>query len=145
MSSLRLQSPKSVRSYLWQVILLIIIFTIIGIINFTVFDITISLRWLPLIPIALWPRTAPPIPSIITLFFLGLFQDWVGYDVPGQWALIYIICYAVFRPFQRIKTLEFVQALLLWLGSCLIAFVLLTVSGRLIYGVWPAWGQNSQK
>jgi len=140
MNSLRMQSSKSVRSYLWQIILLVILFTIIGIVNFTILDVTVSLRWLPLIPIALWPRTAPPIPSIITLFFLGLFQDWVGYDVPGQWALVYIVFYAAFRPFERIRSLDFIQALLLWLGISLIAFTILTVSGRLIYGVWPSWG-----
>jgi len=140
MNSLRAQSTSGARSYLWQVIILSVIFTILGIVSFTLFDVTVSLRWLPLIPIALWPRTAPPIPSIIALFLLGVFQDWVGYAVPGQWALVYVLCFAVLRPFQRIKPLDFVQALLLWIISTLIAFSVLTLSGRFIYGVWPAWG-----
>lgn len=129
----------TVKSYLWQFILITLAFSVLGITTLSIMGFSVSLRWLPLIPVALWPRTAPAITSVIVLFFMGLFQDWIGYDVPGQWALIYLLCYVVLKPYERLRPLQFGQAYFNWAVAVFIAFTILTVSGRLIYGVWPDW------
>jgi hypothetical protein len=131
--------PASRSGHLRQGIILTLILTILGVINLNIAGWNLSLQWLPLIAIALWPRGASPIYSIIALSALGLFQDWVGAGVPGQWALIYLLSYAFTRPFERIKPLSFLFGFIIWLLSAGIAFVVISFSGRIIYSQWPNW------
>jgi hypothetical protein len=132
-------SSNSRPGHLWQAVLTVLILSVTGIISFTSFGFHISLQWLPLMAVALWPRTATPILSVIALLLLGLFQDWLGYGVPGQWAFLYLLLFLIIRPFERIKPLHFGQGMSLWLTSVVVGFLVLTLTGRLIYGVWPDW------
>jgi cell shape-determining protein MreD len=131
--------PSSRAGHLRQAIILSVILTFLGLINVTFFGWNISLSWLPLMAVALWPRAATPIYSIVALFLLGLLQDSGSFGVPGQWPLIYLLCYAFIRPFERLKSLNFLSGFLLWLLSAGIAFVVISFSGRIIYAEWPNW------
>lgn len=127
------------RGHLWQASLSVFILSILGIVSFTAFGLNISLQWIPLMGVALWPRTATPIFSVIALLLLGLFQDWLGYGVPGQWAFLYLFLFLIIRPFERMKLLNFGKGISLWFTSVLVGLLVLTITGRLIYGVWPDW------
>lgn len=116
-----------------------LLLTLFGTLNVNVFNVNISLSWLPLLVIALWPHGAGPVRSVIAIFLLGLAQDWLHMGVPGQWALVYLLCILLYRPFERIRPLKFGHALRLWIGALVIAIVVFTVSGRIIYKEWPYW------
>jgi len=130
-------SSVASRGHIWQAVLTAFILSLLGIISFSAFGYQVSLQWLPLLAIALWPRNATPIVSVIAILLLGLFQDWLGYGVPGQWAFVYLLLFIIIRPFERLKPLHFGQASMLWLMSSIFTAVTLTLTGRLIYGVWP--------
>ncbi len=134
-------SPSSGNAggHLWQAFLTTLILSLFGIINFSAFGINVSLQWMPLLAVALWPRTAIPILSVVALLLLGLLQDWLGFGVPGQWAFLYLILFAFIRPFERLKPLHFGQGMSLWLMTLTVSLIILTVTGRLLYGVWPNW------
>jgi|GEM_PF-3405725 len=116
-----------------------IVLTLLGTLNVNIFNFNVSLSWLPLLVIALWPHGAPPVRSVIAILLLGLAQDWLSMGVPGQWALVYLLCILFFRPFDRMMPLSFTHSLRLWIGALFIALVVLTLSGRIIFDDWPYW------
>lgn len=135
-----LGSSSSLRQgQFFQAVIAAFLLTIVGALNVNIMDLNISLSWLPLLVIALWPHGAPPVRSVIAVFLLGLIQDWLHMGVPGQWALVYLLCMFLFRPFERLKPLAFGKALRLWVGAMIISALVLTFSGRIIYNEWPYW------
>lgn len=116
-----------------------ILLTLLGTLNVNILNFNVSLSWLPLLVIALWPHGAPPVRSVIAILLLGLAQDWLSMGVPGQWALVYLLCILFFRPFDRMKPLSFTHSLRLWIGALFIALLVLTISGRIIFNDWPYW------
>lgn len=135
-----MESRSSLRQgQFFQAVIAGLFLTLLGTLNINVFSVNISLSWLPLLVIALWPHGAPPIRSVIAIFLLGLAQDWLHMGVPGQWGLVYLLCAFLFRPFERIRPLKFGKALRLWIEALIIAALVLTVSGRIIYEEWPYW------
>lgn len=131
--------PSRRAGHLRQAVVLVFVLTVLGVINISAFGWNLSLQWLPLVAVALWPRGAYPIYSIIALLILGVFQDWVSFGVPGQWALIYLLTYAFIRPFERIKTLNFGGGLVVWCIAMTVALVTIAFTGRVIYSDWPNW------
>ena len=124
----------------FQALFAALLLTLVGTLNVNIMKLNISLSWLPLLVIALWPHGAPPIRSVIAIFFLGLAQDWLHMGVPGQWALSYLLFIFLFRPFERLRPLTFGKGLRLWVGAITIAALVLTLSGRIIFKDWPYWG-----
>lgn len=125
--------------HLRQAVLTTAILSFFGILNFALFGFEFSLQWLPLLAVALWPSGASPIRSIIALLILGLIHDWLVFGIPGQWALIFILSFAAIRPYERIRSLTFGQAILFWMISVSIGFAVFSITGRLIYDQWPNW------
>ncbi len=136
-----LSASGAKRGHLFQASLTTAILSVLGIVSLTTFGFHLSFQWLPLLAIALWPRTAAPFFSVIALLLLGLFQDWLGFGVPGQWAFLYLLVFLVIRPFERIKPLDFGLGVGLWLTTVIVALIVLTLTGRLIYETWPDWGR----
>mgnify|MGYP001115335226 CR=1 FL=1 len=109
----------------------------LSIISVNLFGQNASFAFLPLIVIAIWPRRASEIASVIAVFAAGIFTDWATGGVVGQWALVFILAWMVFRPELRDQPYAFFQTLIIWVMICGLAIVLLSASGWFIYKVAP--------
>lgn len=108
-----------------------------SVISLRLFGAGVSLTWLPLIVVALWPRDIFPSLSLAIVFSVGLFVDWANAFAPGQWALCYAVCLYVLKPWNRQKRLRAPGALVNAVIATLISMAVLLVTGRFVYGVWP--------
>jgi rod shape-determining protein MreD len=82
----------------------------------------IPMPWLPLLPVFFWGLLRPGLPSAVTAFAVGLFQDLVSGGPLGLWALAYLVAFALVAP-QR-DALAGQSPGAVWIGFAL--FVLLT-------------------
>ena len=139
MNSFAFSNSTSSGGHLRQAVLTTAVLSFFGILNFALFGFEFSLQWLPLLAVALWPKGASPIRSVIALLILGLVHDWLVFGIPGQWALIFILSFAAIRPYERIRSLTFGQAVLFWLISVAIGVAVFSISGRMIFDQWPNW------
>lgn len=120
-----------------QAILMLLVLTMIGGLNVNIFGHSIALHLVPLIGICLWPRLAHPIISIIAIFILGLLLDLLTTEALGGRTLIYLVVFTVFRPDQRLKEHIFGTALAQWIGTVLLALLLIYVFGWISRGTRP--------
>jgi len=139
MNSFAFSNTASSGGHLRQAILTTMVLSFFGILNFALFGFEFSLQWLPLLAVALWPKGASPIRSVIALLILGLIHDWLVFGIPGQWALIFILSFAAIRPFERIKSITLGQAVFSWIICIGVGVAVFSASGRLIYDQWPNW------
>lgn len=98
---------------------------------------SISFAFIPLLVIAIWPRRASQIISVIFIFAAGLFTDWASGGVTGQWALVFLLVWMLLRPELRDNAYSISQFMLAWLAICGFAFGLLSVTGWFAYRVLP--------
>lgn len=139
MNSFAYSNVSSSGGHLRQAVLTTALLSFFGILNFSLFSFDFSLQWLPLLAIALWPKGARPVRSVIAILILGLIHDWLVFGIPGQWALIFLLSFAAIRPFERLKSLTFGQAVYFWALSVGIGIAVFSFSGRMIYDQWPNW------
>lgn len=122
-----------VRRQTATVIIGLFILTIIGSLSVNLFNQPVSLSFVPLIGICLWPRNTKVLISIIFVFLLGLLLDIITYEALGLHTLTYLIVFAVLRPDLRLKGHKFGIASLQWLGIILLSMFIvyfLSLVGR---------------
>jgi len=118
-------------------IVIVFVLTIFGALNVNILGRSIALSYVPLIGVCLWPRYANPVISITALFFLGLLSDFMTNEALGFHTLVYLTVFAVFRPDRRLKQHIFGTALARWLGTILVALLLVYALGWISRGVRP--------
>lgn len=91
----------------------------------------------PLIVIAIWPRQAHNVLSVFLIFLAGIFTDWATAGVVGQWSLTLVVTWALMRPELRSEPFSPMSFGLIWFGICCLAVLLLTLSGRFVFGLFP--------
>jgi len=94
-------------------------------------------RFIPLLVLAIWPRKANTILSIIFVFFAGVFTDWAAGDVVGQQAFLFMLVWGFLRPELLNPTLSWSRSFLVWGGICCLAIFVTTLSGWFVYGIMP--------
>ena len=77
---------------------------------------------LPTLAIYLWPTGANPVLSLLGIFAVGFFQDYLSYGPVGLWSVTWIVLFLIYRPDLR-NTSRFL--LWQWLGA-----------GIVLAGVW---------
>ena len=95
------------------------------------------LLWLPVTVVALWPSRVGPVLSAVALVAGGLWVDFATLGAPGQWPLVFLMIYAIIRPDQRPAPDGFVSGLSRVAVALILAVVVIGVTGRVVYGVWP--------
>lgn len=101
------------------------------------FDFRFGFGFFPLIVIAIWPRQAHSLVSLLLIFFAGVFTDWATGGIVGQHALILTVIWGVMRPELRSGPYALLSFLPIWVAACGLAIVLYALTGRFVYGVWP--------
>jgi len=125
------------RSQTSQAILILFALTILGALYVNIMGQSVSLSFVPLIGVCLWPRHAHPIVSIIAIFLLGLLFDFITNEALGFRTIIYLTIFAVFRPDTRLKRHILGTALAQWLGAILLAMLVVYFLGWLGRGTRP--------
>lgn len=72
---------------------------------------------LPTLAIYLWPTGANPILSVLGIFLLGFFQDYLSYGPTGLWPLTWLVLFLIYRPDLR-DTSQFL--LWQWVGAAIV-------------------------
>jgi len=124
--------------YAWQGIAMMICLVILAVLQFNILGTTISLLFLPVIGICLWPRGASALVSIIALFVFGLLLDFLSEGPLGLWSMIYLALFTLFRPLERAKPMTFQTAVLQWLLMILIAMIMAFLLGWISNGQRPS-------
>lgn len=103
------------------------ILTVIGSLSINLFNQSVSLSFVPLIGVCLWPRHTKVLVSIIFVFLLGLLLDLITYQALGFHTLTYLVVFAVLRPDLRLKGYKFGIASLQWLGIILLSMFIVYI------------------
>ena len=89
---------------------------------------TLSFLMVPTLAVILWPKGANALLSLVGIFGLGLFQDYLSYGPTGLWALTWLAVFLIYRPDARDKpeTLwgHWALAFFILLGAALLQFCL---------------------
>lgn len=93
--------------------------------------------FMPLLVLAIWPRNAKPLLSLAIIFVAGLFTDWATNQILGQWVLVFTVIWGVLRPELRSTPYSAMSVSLVWLATCGLALILLSISGWFVRGVMP--------
>ena len=104
-------------------VLLLLILTILSVLSVNIFGRKVSLVFLPLIAVLLWPRIDSSIVSIVFILLFGLLLDLLSAGPLGLWSLIFLSVFVLIRPHRRLKAQTFITAFRLWLGVLAFAFV----------------------
>lgn len=78
--------------------LITIILSIVGLLSFHISKVDISLIWLPLMGVYLWPRFAAPIISVVLIFIAGLLHDILNAQSLGFTSILFLLVYIFLRP-----------------------------------------------
>jgi len=95
--------PKA-RRYAFIAIFVTAILCVLSQINLSVKGQAIAFLFLPTLGIYLWPTDANAVISIIGVFFLGLFQDYLSFGPTGLWPVTWLALFLLYRPDLRNKT-----------------------------------------
>jgi len=102
--------------------------SVLSLINMSIFGKNVSLMILPLMSIFLWPRLANPLWSIMGIFLIGIMLDLMTGSILGVRSFLFLSFFAMFRPDQRDTTYGFSS---LWLNFSLaiavLAFILVLI------------------
>lgn len=115
----------------------LLLFSVVGFLSLNLGNQTITLTWLPLLIISLWPRRILPSLTIVLFLVFGLFIDWGSVGAPGQWALVYLTCLLVLRPDKRVNPINFSGAIKNWFIAAITAAIVISVTGWIVYGRLP--------
>ncbi len=102
-----------------------------------IFGMRFEFGFVPLLVLVMWPRHATSLLSLGLVFAAGLFTDWATGGIIGKWALVFIVIWGVLRPELRNSPYAPVSLLLMWLATCGLALVLISVTGWFTRGVLP--------
>lgn len=97
---------------------------IMSALNLAIAQSVISLVWLPLIGVFLWPRWSHPALSVVFIALLGLFADLLLGRILGISSLLYLVLYWTAKPREREFQLGLFKG---WLEFSLIACLLLVI------------------
>ncbi len=98
---------------------------VISALNISVFSMTVSLAWIPLAAIFLWPRWSHPFMTPVIIAVLGVFSDLLLGRFIGLSSLLYLILFWAAKPAEREVQLSFVKS---WLEFALMTILLLMIS-----------------
>ena len=101
------------------------------------FGTRIGFGFIPLLVLAIWPRRANALMSLALVFFVGLFTDWATGGVHGQWTLVFVLVWGFLRPELRDDPFAPIGLFLVWLATCGLALVALSVTGYFVFGMLP--------
>jgi len=97
----------------------------------------VGFGFIPLLVITIWPRNANSLLSLALIFAAGLFTDWATNQILGQWALVLTVTWGVLRPELRSAPYAPVGLFFVWLATCGLALILLSISGWFVRGILP--------
>lgn len=101
------------------------------------FGVRIGFGFVPLAVLAIWPRHANTLTSLVIVFLAGLFMDWASGGIDGQWALVFVLVWGFLRPQLRSAPFAPISLLLIWLATCGLALVVLSLSGYFVFRIFP--------
>ena len=125
------------RGRTFQAIFTLFVLTIIGALNVNIFGVSVTLTYLPLVSVFLWPRYSKPIISIIAILISGFILDFLIYDPIGMKSLIYLTIFTLFRPDLRLTPHSFTSAFMQWMATAIIAFTLAYILGSFAFKMRP--------
>lgn len=120
-------------------ILSLAVASLVSAVHIDLFGTTWSLLWLPFLIVALWPRRAHPLVTAVILFLAGLWLDWATLGAPGQWALVFLITFAILRPDLEARPRGVLAAYRRFGAALLLGVPVFIVTGWLVYRAWPDW------
>jgi len=97
----------------------------------------IAFAFVPLTVLIIWPRRAHALLSIAIIFLAGIFTDWATGGLFGQWALTFIVVWALLRPELRSSPYAVLSLLFVWFIACALAALVVSVSGWFVYNTVP--------
>ncbi len=109
----------------------------VSIVGVTVFGFRAGFEFFPLLVLAIWPRDANRMVSLLLVFLGGIFTDWATGGIVGQWALVYTVIWGVLRPELRSAPYAFISLFLCWFATCGLAIILIGVSGWFVFSALP--------
>ncbi len=101
------------------------------------FDSRFGFEFLPLLVLVIWPRHANTPLSLGLVWLAGLFTEWATGDITGQWSLIYVLVWGVFRPEMRGTPFAPLGLVFVWGLICLVTTLVLFLTGYFVYGILP--------
>jgi len=112
-----------------EAMILMLFLTVLGALNINILGHSISLVFVPLIGICLWPRSTHPVFSIIGIFLFGLLMDFLAMEAMGLRTIVYLSIFAIFRPDKRLRPHIFGTAFAQWLGTIIIGLIIIYFLG----------------
>lgn len=109
----------------------------LSIAGLNMFGARIGFGFIPLLVLAIWPRRANTLFSLLLVFLAGLFTDWATGGITGQWALVFVLVWGFLRPELRSSPFALIGLFLVWLATCGLALVVLALSGYFVFGILP--------
>ncbi|MBC6403015.1 MAG: hypothetical protein GDA39_08525 [Hyphomonadaceae bacterium] len=91
------------RSHALQGIFFLFIFSFLGLPDLRIFASSFSFMLIPMIVLFLWPRQSDPVFSMLGAFMGGLLVDILTGGAIGSFALVYVVCFYIFRPDLRLR------------------------------------------
>lgn len=109
----------------------------VSIAGLNMFGVRFGFGFAPLLVLAIWPRRANTLVSLSLVFMAGLFTDWATGGVIGQWALVFVLVWGFLRPELRGSPFAPIGLFFVWLATCGLALVILSMSGYFVFRVLP--------
>ncbi len=131
------QTPVRRNSHLIPAGFALAVSGLLCVLHLQLFGASWPLLWLPVTVIALWPSRVGPVLSALLLVVAGLWVDFVTLGAPGQWPLVFLVIYSVIRPDRRPAPNSVISGLSRVAVALIIAVLVHSLSGRVVYGVWP--------
>jgi len=100
------------------------LWSVLSLINLSMFGHYISLLALPLLSIFLWPRLADPFWSVAAIFTLGIILDLMTGSILGLRGFLFVVFFVIFRPDRRDTSHSFTA---IWLGFVVSLFVITVI------------------
>lgn len=101
------------------------------------FGVRTGFGFVPLLVLAIWPRQANTLISLAFVFSAGLFTDWGTGGIYGQWALTFVLIWGFLRPELRSSPYSPLNLFLVWLATCGLALMVLSLTGYFVLEIYP--------
>lgn len=109
----------------------------LSIAGLNLFGAHVGFGFIPLLVITIWPRRAHTVISLALVFFAGLFTDWATGGIVGQCVLVYILTWGFLRPELRSSPFALIGIFSVWLATCGLALVIISLSGYFVFEILP--------